>query len=328
MDRGPAGDKRSCIQRIGHLPRVPLLLRASCLSPRRADCRRAALGALSELILASLSANGSLSAASRLAEAAARWHCRWRLPSRCSSIPRSSAGSPRRLALRRRPWRAAAHLVAKQPLAIATLPRFQAFGFVERVAHPGLPTPPAGSCFAAAGLLRSATCAARRRPVPHPVVRPLPALRPGRAQAVDSLPLLNAAVLPFRARELLAVDPGPALAAGRGAAELCWPRSRRCVERRMATCSPVRSARPRMAGTAPRCWRLHCIGCGAASPRARVTCASSGLALLTGVTFKVFLIDAAALDERCASSPSGPRPCADQDRLGLWPVRRQGRSRS
>ena len=115
------------------------------------------------------------------------------------SIPRSSAGvRRRRLVFSRRPWRSCCSTrgVGKQPLAIATLPRFlQAFGRA-RVAHPGSPSPPAGSASPRRVCCALASQLLAPRPVPHPVVRLFP-LRPGRAPAVGSLPLLNAAVLHF-----------------------------------------------------------------------------------------------------------------------------------
>ncbi len=188
------------------------------------------------------------------------------------------------------------YAIAKQPLAIVTLPRFAAWGLVERALL-------SQACLAAGWVLL------RRRQLPRlgrallllglfrigwfdllvldPLVEP---------QAVGAFPLLNAAVLHLALAAFwlwTLADPRwrpgaalltllAALAAVRQASHGTW------------LTGPIGTAEnggySAVALALALFWLWRGIASGARDLRV------AGLALLTGVTFKVFLIDAAALD--------------------------------
>ncbi|WP_286712051.1 MULTISPECIES: DUF2339 domain-containing protein [unclassified Sphingomonas] len=187
------------------------------------------------------------------------------------------------------------YALAKQPLAIATLPRFETFGFVERALL-------TQACLAAGWLLLRR---ARAVTLGHVLLAlglfrilwfDLLLLTPlAEPQAVGPLPLLNAAVLHLALASFWLWTLPPRWRPGAALLAL------------LAVLAAVRQAAHGNLLTGPigtgenggysaamlalaLFWLWRGIAAGARDLRV------FGLALLTGVTFKVFLIDAAALD--------------------------------
>jgi uncharacterized membrane protein len=187
------------------------------------------------------------------------------------------------------------YAVAKQPLAIATLPRFQAFGFVERALL-------TQACLAAGWLLlrRGGFAALGHALLALGLFRILwfdlfllsALVEP---QAVGSLPLLNAAVLHFALASFWLWTLAPRWRPG---AALLTLLAALAAVRQAAhgdlLAGPIGTAENGGYSAAMLALALYWLWRGIATGARDLRV--FGLALLTGVTFKVFLIDAAALD--------------------------------